>query len=266
MDKILFTVLGCGASGGVPRLGNNWGACDPKNIKNQRLRCSLLVEKKMNSKKTVALIDTGPDMRQQLLKAKVEDLDGIIYTHSHADHVHGIDDLRMLVYKRRARLPAYADETTSKRLKEGFGYIFNQPKGSNYPAILDLKKLNKPTKINGPAGEIIFEPLEVKHGETDALGFKIGNLAYIPDVSEIYKETWEKILGIDTLIIDALRYDPHPSHSHVSQTLEWIKMLKPKKTYLINLNIELDYEKLSREIPKNVSVCYDMLRITQKII
>ena len=99
MEKILFTVLGCGASGGVPRLGNNWGACDPKNIRNQRLRCSLLVEKKKNSKKTVALIYTGPDMRQQLLKAKVEDLDGIIYTHSHADHVHGIDDLRMLVYK-----------------------------------------------------------------------------------------------------------------------------------------------------------------------
>ncbi len=266
MDKIVFTVLGCGASGGVPRLGNNWGACNPKNIKNQRLRCSLLVEKKMKSKKTVALIDTGPDMRQQLLKAKVEDLDGIIYTHSHADHVHGIDDLRMLVFKRRARLPVYADKKTSKRLKEGFGYIFKQPKGSNYPAILDLKKLDKPTKINGPAGEIIFEPLEVKHGETDALGFKIGNLAYIPDVSEIYQETWEKILGIDVLIIDALRYDPHPSHSHLSQTLEWIKRLKPKKTYLINLNIELDYEKLSREVPENVSVCYDMLRITQKII
>ena len=266
MDKIVFTVLGCGASGGVPRLGNNWGACNPKNIKNQRLRCSLLVEKKMKSKKTVALIDTGPDMRQQLLKAKVEDLDGIIYTHSHADHVHGIDDLRMLVFKRRARLPVYADKKTSKRLKEGFGYIFKQPKGSNYPAILDLKKLDKPTKINGPAGEIIFEPLEVKHGETDALGFKIGNLAYIPDVSEIYQETWEKILGIDVLIIDALRYDPHPSHSHLSQTLEWIKRLKPKKTYLINLNIELDYEKLSREVPENVSVCYDMLRITQKFI
>tara|TARA_B100000287_G_C20616976_1_gene774410 strand:- start:749 stop:1549 length:801 start_codon:yes stop_codon:yes gene_type:complete len=266
LDKIVFTVLGCGASGGVPRLGNNWGACNPKNIKNQRLRCSLLVEKKMKSKKTVALIDTGPDMRQQLLKAKVEDLDGIIYTHSHADHVHGIDDLRMLVFKRRARLPVYADKKTSKRLKEGFGYIFKQPKGSNYPAILDLKKLDKPTKINGPAGEIIFEPLEVKHGETDALGFKIGNLAYIPDVSEIYQETWEKILGIDVLIIDALRYDPHPSHSHLSQTLEWIKRLKPKKTYLINLNIELDYEKLSREVPENVSVCYDMLRITQKII
>ena len=266
MDKIVFTVLGCGASGGVPRLGNNWGACNPKNIKNQRLRCSLLVEKKMKSKKTVALIDTGPDMRQQLLKAKVEDLDGIIYTHSHADHVHGIDDLRMLVFKRRARLPVYADKKTSKRLKEGFGYIFKQPKGSNYPAILDLKKLDKPTKINGPAGAIIFEPLDVKHGETDALGFKIGNLAYIPDVSEIYQETWEKILGIDVLIIDALRYDPHPSHSHLSQTLEWIKRLKPKKTYLINLNIELDYEKLSREVPENVSVCYDMLRITQKII
>ncbi len=266
MDKIVFTVLGCGASGGVPRLGNNWGACNPKNIKNQRLRCSLLVEKKMKSKKTVALIDTGPDMRQQLLKAKVEDLDGIIYTHSHADHVHGIDDLRMLVFKRRARLPVYADKKTSKRLKEGFGYIFKQPKGSNYPAILDLKKLDKPTKINGPAGEIIFEPLEVKHGETDALGFKIGNLAYIPDVSEIYQESWEKILGIDVLIIDALRYDPHPSHSHLSQTLEWIKKLKPKKTYLINLNIELDYEKLTREVPENVSVCYDMLRITQKFI
>ncbi len=265
MGNINFTVLGCGASGGVPRLGNNWGSCNPKDKKNHRLRCSLLVEKEVNSKKTVGLIDTGPDMRQQLLKANVEDLNGIIYTHSHADHVHGIDDLRMLVFKRRAKLPVYADERTTKRLLEGFGYIFKKPIGSNYPAILDLKKIKKPTRISGPGGEIIFEPLEVKHGEIDALGFKIGNLAYIPDVSEIYEDTWKKIYGIDILIIDALRYDPHPSHSHVSQTLKWIEKLKPKRTYLINLNIELDYKKLSSEVPKNVSVCYDMLRITQKI-
>ncbi len=261
MKKLTFTVLGCGASGGVPRLGNNWGSCNPKEKKNHRLRCSLLVEKEVNSKKTVVLIDTGPDMRQQLLRANVADLNGIIYTHSHADHVHGIDDLRMLVFKRRARLPVYADQRTRKRLVEGFGYIFEQPKGSNYPAILDLKKLRNPTVIDGPGGEITFEPLEVKHGEIDALGFKVGNLAYIPDVSEIYDSTWKKIFAIDTLLIDALRYDPHPSHSHVSQTLNWIEKLRPKQTYLINLNIELDYNILSREVPENVSVAYDMLKI-----
>ena len=265
MNKLCFTILGCGASGGVPRLGNNWGSCDPNDPKNYRLRCSLLVEREVNFKKTVVLIDTGPDMRQQLLKAKVEDLDAILYTHPHADHVHGIDDLRMLVFKRRAKLPVYADRQTRKRLQEGFGYIFKKPEGSNYPAILDLNELSDPTKINGDGGTIVFEPLQVKHGDIDALGFKIGNLAYIPDVSEIYKNTWSKIFGIKTLVIDALRYDPHPSHSHVAQTLEWIEKLEPEHAYLINLNIELDYQKLSGQVPKNVTVCHDMLKIIHKL-
>ena len=265
MGKIRFTILGCGASGGVPRLGNNWGQCDPNNIKNERLRCSLLVEREENLKKTTVLVDTGPDMRQQLLRANVEDLDAIVYTHAHADHVHGIDDLRMLVYKRRARLSVYANKHTSDRLKQGFDYIFKQPVGSNYPAILNIKKLTNPTKILGSGGDILFEPLRVKHGDIDALGFKIGDFAYIPDVSKIYEQAWKKITGIGTLVIDALRYDPHPSHSHLAQTLEWIKALKPKKAYLTNLNIELDYIKLSEQVPENVSVCYDMLKITNDL-
>ena len=265
MNEIRLTILGCGASGGVPRLGNSWGQCDPDNIKNQRLRCSLLVEREENLKKTTVLVDTGPDMRQQLLRANVEDLDAVVYTHAHADHVHGIDDLRMLVYKRQKRLPVYADKNTSERLQQGFGYIFKQPVGSNYPAILNITKLINPTKISGAGGDIFFEPLKVKHGDIDALGFKIGNFAYIPDVSNIYGKAFEKIRGIGTLVIDALRYDPHPSHSHLAQTLDWIEALKPKKAYLTNLNIELDYAKLSEQLPKNVFVCYDMLRIPNNL-
>ena len=159
-----FRILGCGSSGGVPRVGFGWGNCDPKNKKNKRLRCSLLVEKSSKSNKTTTLIDTGPDIREQLLQANVTDLDAVLYTHSHADHVHGIDDLRTLAYKKREKIQIWADKTTQERLLQGFSYIFHTPKKSNYPPICELNLIgSEDIKICGAGGKISFRPLMVNH-------------------------------------------------------------------------------------------------------
>ena len=180
-----FTILGCGSSGGVPRLGGIWGACDPENPRNTRTRCSVLVERTGPGGVTRALIDTSPDMRQQLLRAGVGALDGVIYTHQHADHVHGLDDLRQVVYNRRSRLPVWADGNTTNALITRFGYAFTQPAHSPYPAILDLRALEGDTTIPGDGGDIVFCPFRARHGNIDALGFRIGTLAYLPDAAEI---------------------------------------------------------------------------------
>ena len=137
-----FRILGCGSSGGVPRVGFGWGNCDPMNKKNRRLRCSLLVQRTIKSRKTTVLIDTGPDVREQLLQAKVTNLDAVLYTHSHADHVHGIDDLRTIAYRKKEKIPVWADKTTQERLLQGFSYIFQTPKKSKYPAICKLNLIN----------------------------------------------------------------------------------------------------------------------------
>ena len=260
-----FRILGCGSSGGVPRVGFGWGKCDPKNRKNRRLRCSLLVEKMIDTKKTTVLIDTGPDVREQLLQANVTNLDAVIYTHSHADHVHGIDDLRTVAYKKREKLPVWADKETQKRLLQGFSYIFKTPKKSNYPPICDLHLISSADVIiQGKGGEINFRPLLVNHGDINALGFKIGKLAYIPDVLEIPSTSWKELENLDFLIIDALRRDPHPSHTHLEKTLLWLRKLKPKQAILTNLHNDLDYSELKKELPKNVEPAFDGLEINIK--
>ncbi len=252
-----FTILGCGSSGGVPRLGGHWGACDPSNPKNRRRRCSLLVEQEGPDGTTTALIDTSPDLRQQLLDAEVGQLNGVIYTHPHADHVHGIDDLRMVVFNMRERLNVYADAETSDALISRFGYVFVQPPGSAYPPILNLNSIASPTVISGPGGDIAFEPFEVKHGAIDSLGFRIGDIAYLPDVSDLTEASRTAMSGLEWLIIDALRRDPHPSHSHLDNTLAWIDQLKPKRAVLTNMHIDLDYETLETETPEHITPAYD---------
>ena len=260
-----FTILGCGSSGGVPRVGFGWGNCDPYNKKNRRLRCSLLVEKTTGTKKTTVLIDTGPDVREQLLQANVTDLDAVIYTHSHADHVHGIDDLRTLAYKKREKIPVWADKVTQKRLLKGFSYIFNTPKKSKYPPICELNLINSADVIiQGSGGEIHFRPLLVNHGDINALGFKMGKLAYIPDVLEIPSKSWKELEKLDTIIIDALRRDPHPSHTHLEKTLFWLKKLEPRRAILTNLHNDLDYSELEKELPKNIEPAFDGLEINIK--
>jgi phosphoribosyl 1,2-cyclic phosphate phosphodiesterase len=212
--------------------------------------------------KTTVLIDSGPDMRQQLLRLGVSSLDGVVYTHFHADHVNGIDDLRMIVINIKKRLTVWADKKTKKRLLLCFDYAFKQLKGTSYPPILDIELIKKQTvKINGMGGEIELQPIKVRHGEINALGFRVKDVAYIPDISEFYKSSWNKLTQLKILIIDALRYRPHPSHAHVEKTLSWIKQISPKISYLTNMNTELDYSILNSETPKNVKPAYDGLSI-----
>ena len=257
MAELSFTILGSGSSGGVPRLGNIWGDCDPDNPRNVRRRCSMLVERETDQGTTSVLIDTSPDLRAQLLDTGTSRLDGVIYTHSHADHVHGIDDLRMIVFNMRARLPVWADGDTQNSLFSSFGYAFVQPEGSPYPPILDMKTISGAFEIDGPGGLIPFRPFRVNHGSIDALGFRIGNLAYLPDVAEIYEDAWVELADLECWIVDALRRTPHPTHAHLEKTLGWIERAAPRQAVLTNMHIDMDYETICAETPDNVTAAYD---------
>lgn len=252
-----FTILGCGSSGGVPRIGGVWGNCDPNEPKNTRMRCAALVEKTGPNGTTTVLIDTGPDMRQQLINAQIKRLDGVIYTHPHADHVHGLDDLRQVVFLMRERIKVWADSETENDLISRFAYAFVQPAGSNYPPILDLHAIRGPVTIDGPGGALTLTSIPVAHGQINALGFRIGDLAYVPDVSEISDDSMALLDGLETFVIDALRYTPHPSHAHLEQTLEWIETLSPERAVLTNMHIDLDYATLAAETPDRVTPAHD---------
>lgn len=257
MATLRFTILGSGSSGGVPRLGGLWGKCDPTNPKNRRRRCSMLVERIEGENITRVLIDTSPDLRQQLLDAGIGTLDGVLYTHEHADHVHGLDDLRMVVFNLRRRLPVWADEKTSASLLERFGYAFVQPEGSHYPPILDLRPLDGPVTIEGAGGAITATPFRVGHGAIDSLGFRIGPLAYLPDVAEMYDDAWPVVEGSECWVVDALRYDPHPTHTHLAQTLEWIERSGVPSAVITNMHIDIDYDTVMAETPDHVTAAYD---------
>lgn len=264
--KLTFTILGCGSSGGVPRIGGHWGDCDPNNPKNRRRRCSLLVERETSEGKTTVLIDTSPDMREQLLSAEVSALDGVVYTHSHADHVHGIDDLRMVVFNMRKRIPVWADGATQNDLLSRFGYAFVQPKDSPYPPILEMHTIDDESfTISGAGGEITFEPIRVDHGSIDALAFRVNDVVYMPDVSKIYETSWSKLNGLDCLIVDALRRTPHPTHAHLDQAIAWIEQLTPKRAVLTNMHIDLDYETVKSETAEHITPAFDGMQITREL-
>ena len=262
MARLTFTILGCGSSGGVPRLGGVWGDCDPSNPKNRRRRCSLLVTRETAEGTTRVLIDTSPDMREQLLDAGVGALDGVVYTHSHADHMHGIDDLRQVVFAQRQRLPVWADGPTQEALLSRFGYAFVQPEGSPYPPILDLHTIDGPVTVTGAGGPVTLIPFRADHGSMDALGFRIGPLAYLPDAVDIPAESWPVLAGLDCWIVDALRRKPHPTHAHLAKTLGWIARAKPARAVITNMHIDLDYETLLAELPAHITPAYDGMTLT----
>ncbi len=252
-------VLGCGSSAGVPRIGGDWGACDPANPRNRRSRCSIIVERTTGGGTTRALIDTTPDLRGQLLAANVGLLDGVAWTHSHADHLHGIDDLRTVVQNRRSRLPVWADPETSDLLLTRFAYVFVQPAGSLYAPILDLRTIDGAFEIDGAGGAIRLEPFQVVHGRIDALGFRIGDFAYLPDVSAIPEEAWPALYGLGTFMIDALRHKPHPTHAHLALTLEWLARAAPRRAILTDMHNDLDYATLAADLPAGVVPAHDGL-------
>ena len=260
-----LTILGCGSSGGVPKPGSGWGVCDPAEPKNRRRRCSVLVERAGPGGTTRLLVDTSPDLREQLLDADVSELDAVLFTHDHADHTHGIDDLRALVLHNRKRVPVYADARTSKSLAARFAYLFETPAGSLYPPILDRLPLEDgvPVSIQGAGGELSVLPVTVEHGPNyPALGFRFGDLGYVPDVSLIPPSAKAALAGLDVLIIDCLRETPHPSHFTVEEALEAIAELKPKRGILTDLHADLDYTRLRKRLPPNVEVAFDGMRVS----
>lgn len=262
MAELRATILGCGSSGGVPRIGGVWGDCDPAEPRNVRRRCSLLVERITDQGRTQVLIDTSPDMRAQLLDAQVARLDAVVFTHSHADHVHGIDDLRQIVFTTGKRLPVWADGPTQDALLSRFGYAFVQPKNSPYPPILDLHTIEGAVSVEGAGGRLVLHPIRLNHGTVDALGFRIEGLAYAPDVVGIYPESWPMLEGLDIWIVDALRRKPHPSHAHLEMTLDWIARAQPRQAVLTNMHVDLDYATLCAELPDHVRPAHDGMVLT----
>lgn len=261
---IRATILGCGSSGGVPRLGGRWGECDPANPRNRRRRCSLLVERIGAQGVTRVLIDTGPDFVPQMLDAGVAELDAVVYTHPHADHIHGIDDLRQVVFNMGRIMPVWADAQTEAALQGRFGYIFETPEGSSYPPVCEILPIAGPFAIEGAGGVIDFLPFAVSHGDIPALGFRIGpgpGLVYLPDVLSIPEEAWPAITGCEVFICDALRRTPHPSHAHLALALEWIARSGCARGIITNMHIELDYDAVMAETPENVVPAHDGLRI-----
>ncbi len=208
---------------------------------------------------TRVVIDTGPDFREQMIAARVDRLDAAVYTHPHADHIHGIDDLRGFVINQRQLMDIYADKPTLERLNEAFGYCFETPPGSNYPPILKAHPINhdQPFFIDGDGGRLTFQPLPQIHGDILSLGYRIGGFAYCPDVSQFPDDTPDQIAGADVLIIDALQYRPHPSHFSLAEALDWVDRLKPKRAVLTHMHIPLDYETVLRETPKDVEPAFD---------
>jgi len=261
---LTLTILGCGSSAGVPRPALGWGACDPKNPKNRRRRCSLLVERARDRGMTRILIDTSPDLREQLIDADVDYLDAVFLTHEHADQTHGIDDLRSVVLHQRKRIPVYLNRSTAGHVLLRFSYCFVASPGSDYPPILDSHGIEagESCGVEGKGGTVTLSAFVLQHGNIPALGYRIADAAYTPDVSDIPRESWSSLENLDLWIIDGLRYAAHPSHFSVNDALAWIDRFKPRRAIITNMHSDLDYEVLRQRLPPGVIPAYDGMRLT----
>jgi phosphoribosyl 1,2-cyclic phosphate phosphodiesterase len=245
------TVLGCGGSMGVPMVGNVWGDCDPAEPRNQRSRASIMVETGQVS----VLVDTTPDLRSQLLAAGVTRVDAVLYTHEHADHLHGIDDLRPFTFRQKAPIPAYASPATKESLESRFAYAVASVSMDRWL----YKAIVVPQPIDGAfcIGDLGVEPFEQSHGNTTSYGFRFGPFAYSTDAAELDDAAFAALDGVDTWLVDATREEPHPSHSHLARTLEWIARLKPRQAFITHMNHTMDYRRLERILPPGVAPAYD---------
>ena len=252
-----FIILGCGSSMGVPRPDGYFGNCDPKNKKNYRTRCSALLK---TSEENI-LIDTSPDLRQQLLRHNIKRIDKVLYSHMHGDQTHGINDLRSFYINSRRQINVFTDAPTSKYLKESFSYIFNSY-SKEYPATLKLNKLPKTIFTKNYNRKINIQSIVVEHGKVKSNCFIINKeLAYISDVSKIYDKDFKYFKKLKYLVIDCLWYNYHPSHFNLETSLAVIRKCKPKKAVLTNLSPVLDYKVLKRVLPKNVFPAHDGLTL-----
>jgi phosphoribosyl 1,2-cyclic phosphate phosphodiesterase len=254
-----FTILGCGSSAGVPRPALGWGACDPNNPKNRRRRCSLLVERHSPSGVTRLLVDTSPDLREQLIDANVDWLDGVLFTHEHADHTHGIDDLRSLFIHKRKRINVYLDPKTSEVMHARFSYCFISAPGSDYPPIVSERELiaDRAVTVEGDGGPIMALPVTVEHGSITAFGFRFGDVFYSPDISGLSADAAKALSGLDLWIVDALRYTPHPSHYSFTDAIDAVGRLGAKRAILTHMHADLDYEAMQAKLPAHIEPAYD---------
>lgn len=265
-DTLELTILGCGSSGGVPRADGNWGVCDPADPKNRRTRCSLLVRRLAEAPQapaTTLVVDTSPEFRQQMAATGAGRLDAALFTHDHADQSHGIDDLRVFWGTMGRRIPCHFDRECRTSLTRRFGYVFDG--GLGYPAICEAHEIpphGTPWAVDGPSGAIPILTFDQEHGPIRAVGYRFGDVAYSPDVSDLPPEALPALSGLKLWIVDALRWTPHPTHFTVETALAWIAELKPERAILTNLHIDLDYQTLAAQLPANVEPAWDGMRVT----
>jgi len=253
----------------VPRIGNDWGNCDPANPRNRRRRCAMLIEAarqiediESSDEVTRVLVDCGPDMREQLLSANVSHLDAAILTHAHADHIFGLDDLRQLWVRHGEPVDVYSDRPTRDIVFGAFGYCFVRAPGSSYPPFCIDRDLpaNQPLQIEGRGGPLKLTPIQVEHGDIDSFGIRVGNAVYMPDVKTVNRpDSLALLANTELLIVDALRRKSHPTHMSVDEALDFVQQIAPHKTILTNMHGDLDYESLLSELPSGVTPAYDGL-------
>jgi phosphoribosyl 1,2-cyclic phosphate phosphodiesterase len=253
-----ITILGCGAAGGVPLIGPDWGVCDPNEPRNRRRRVSILVDDE--TAQGPILVDTSPDMREQLIDAKVGRVGSVLYTHFHADHVHGIDDIRSLNRRQGAVIPAYGTADTMAALGKRFSYVFDPPPMSNgrptfYKPCLEARRFEPGESFTAAGIDVL--PFEQGHGYTTTVGFRFGAAAYSTDVVELSEAAFDALAGIDLWIVGCLSDRPFPTHAHLARVLEWIERVKPKRTVLTHMTPDLDYQRLRRELPQGIEPGYD---------
>lgn len=256
--ELEVVILGSGSSGGVPRGDGDWGACDPTEPRNRRTRCSALIRRYGPDGVTSVLIDTSPDLREQALAAGIRHVDGVLFTHDHADQTHGIDDLRVFAIRSRQRIPAWMDAATREALTHRFDYIFESKLG--YPAIVEARDVpphGQPWSVEGAGGLVPVVTFDQAHGPIRSVGYRCGPVAYSSDVSDLDEAAIEAVRGCDLWIVDALRYTPHPTHAHLERTLDWIARSGVRRAVVTNLHIDMDYKTLSEIVPDNVEVGFD---------
>ena len=249
---ITVTLLGCGTSGGVPRAPTQWGACDPNEPKNRRSRASIFVD----CDGVTFLVDTSPDLRNQALAADIERIDAVLFTHDHADHCHGIDDLRGYCIRQKAPIPTYGDKPSMDVITERFDYIFKGAPG--YPPLCTSTVITPGRHMIKGREIIVFEQ---GHGPRTSLGFRFGAFAYSTDLNALDDHAMAALKGVKVWIVDALRYEPHPTHPHLDQTLAWIEEINPDRAILTHMSWELDYQTLNASLPAGVEPGYDGLVI-----